>query len=53
MRLLGDVNWWAPGPLRRLHRKVGLSDLGVEEPALVASPRSEPIEEPGPAAAAV
>ena len=20
MRLLGDWNWWAPGPLKRLHR---------------------------------
>ncbi|SHM96562.1 MMPL family transporter [Actinacidiphila paucisporea] len=26
MRLLGRHNWWAPGPLRRLHRKVGLTD---------------------------
>jgi RND superfamily putative drug exporter len=25
MRLLGDWNWWAPGPLRRLHRRIGLS----------------------------
>jgi putative drug exporter of the RND superfamily len=26
MRLLGDANWWAPGPLRRLHRRLGLTD---------------------------
>jgi uncharacterized membrane protein YdfJ with MMPL/SSD domain len=26
MRLLGDWNWWAPGPLRRLHERVGLRD---------------------------
>jgi RND superfamily putative drug exporter len=26
MRLLGDANWWAPGPLARLYRKVGLSE---------------------------
>src|SRR5690349_10655809 len=32
MRLLGDVNWWAPKPLRWLHRRIGLSDLRVEEP---------------------
>ncbi len=25
MTLLGDWNWWAPGPLRRLHRRIGLS----------------------------
>lgn len=26
MRLLGGRNWWAPGPLRRLHRKAGLTE---------------------------
>ncbi|WP_101257366.1 MMPL family transporter [Streptomyces barkulensis] len=26
MKLLGRANWWAPRPLRRLHRKVGLRD---------------------------
>jgi RND superfamily putative drug exporter len=26
MRLLGDLNWWAPGPLARLQRRVGLSE---------------------------
>ena len=26
MALLGAVNWWAPGPLRRLHNKIGLSE---------------------------
>ena len=25
MRLLGEANWWAPGPLRRLHARVGVS----------------------------
>jgi len=25
MRLLGEANWWAPGPLRRLHARFGLS----------------------------
>jgi RND superfamily putative drug exporter len=33
MRLLGDLNWWAPKPLRWLHGRLGLSDLGIEEPA--------------------
>jgi RND superfamily putative drug exporter len=28
MRLLGDWNWWAPGPLRRLHARSGLNELG-------------------------
>ncbi|WP_406273548.1 MMPL family transporter [Streptomyces sp. NBC_00191] len=29
MRLMGPVNWWAPAPLRRLHRRFGIA----EEPA--------------------
>jgi RND superfamily putative drug exporter len=29
MRLLGDLNWWAPHPLRRLYERAGLGDLGV------------------------
>jgi RND superfamily putative drug exporter len=28
MTLLGDWNWWAPAPLRRLHERVGLSEAG-------------------------
>jgi len=28
MRLLGDRNWWAPRPLARLHRRIGLSEHG-------------------------
>jgi RND superfamily putative drug exporter len=30
MRLLGDVNWWAPRPLRLLYERIGIGDLGVE-----------------------
>ena len=30
MRLLGDVNWWAPRPLRWLYERIGIGDLGVE-----------------------
>jgi uncharacterized membrane protein YdfJ with MMPL/SSD domain len=30
MELLGDWNWWAPKPLRRLHERFGLSDTGPE-----------------------
>jgi uncharacterized membrane protein YdfJ with MMPL/SSD domain len=26
MELLGAWNWWAPRPLRRLHRRLGLSE---------------------------
>ncbi len=26
MALMGDWNWWAPGPLRRLHERLGLGE---------------------------
>ena len=26
MRLLGDLNWWAPAPLRRLHHWLNLGE---------------------------
>jgi RND superfamily putative drug exporter len=26
MCLFGDWNWWAPGPLRRLHDRYGYSE---------------------------
>ena len=26
MAILGDWNWWAPAPLRRLHRRLGLGE---------------------------
>lgn len=28
MALLGKRNWWAPGPLRRLHDRIGISEAG-------------------------
>jgi uncharacterized membrane protein YdfJ with MMPL/SSD domain len=27
MKLLGEWNWWAPQPLRRVHRRIGLHDV--------------------------
>jgi RND superfamily putative drug exporter len=30
MRLLGDWNWWAPPPLRRLYDRAGLGDFQAE-----------------------
>ena len=30
MRLLGDVNWWAPKPLRWMYDRIGIGDLGVK-----------------------
>jgi RND superfamily putative drug exporter len=41
MTLLGDANWWAPGPLRRLHDRFGLREpasvdaAATQETALV------------------
>ncbi|MFF4865987.1 MMPL family transporter [Streptomyces sp. NPDC001231] len=29
MRLTGRATWWAPGPLRRLHARIGLSEEGT------------------------
>jgi RND superfamily putative drug exporter len=34
MKLAGDRNWWAPGPLRRLHDRFGISEAPPAEPAL-------------------
>jgi len=46
MKLLGEANWWAPAPLRRLYDRYGFSEgddagsvdelsLPVREPVLV------------------
>ena len=32
MELLGKWNWWAPGPLRRLHERIGISETPTGEP---------------------
>jgi hypothetical protein len=39
MRLAGDANWWAPGPLRALHARIGL----VEAPNPSAPPWAAPV----------
>ncbi len=31
MRLAGEANWWAPGPLRRLQRRWGISEAAPQE----------------------
>jgi len=40
MRLLGDAAWWSPGPLRRLHQRIGVSESGP----LPVGPRPVPSE---------
>jgi uncharacterized membrane protein YdfJ with MMPL/SSD domain len=32
MELLGRWNWWAPGPLRRLHERIGIDEGSSGEP---------------------
>lgn len=43
MRLLGDVNWWAPRPLRWLYERIGIGDLGVEPEFVVSAPAPSPV----------
>jgi putative drug exporter of the RND superfamily len=43
MRLLGHFNWWAPAPLRALHRRAGFGRL-VHAP--VEAPMDAPVEVP-------
>jgi uncharacterized membrane protein YdfJ with MMPL/SSD domain len=38
MRLMGRWNWWAPKPLARLQRRIGLSEKSLEEPDLTSPP---------------
>jgi putative drug exporter of the RND superfamily len=36
MTVMGRANWWAPAPLRRLHRRIGLTEsAAAKEPALI------------------
>jgi RND superfamily putative drug exporter len=44
MKLAGEANWWAPGPLRRLHDRFGLRE-GDGEPAPPAADDHEPDRE--------
>ena len=47
MRLLGDANWWAPAPMRRLYARYGIREDEVPGPG--AEPEPEPEPEPQPA----
>jgi uncharacterized membrane protein YdfJ with MMPL/SSD domain len=42
MRLLGDANWWAPRPLRRLYARYGIR----EDDGTAADPVARPAPEP-------
>ncbi len=41
MRLLGRANWWAPGPLRRLHDRIGLRESDSPAEPAVLQPAGE------------
>ncbi|MFC9295913.1 MMPL family transporter [Streptomyces sp. NPDC057011] len=42
MKLTGKATWWAPGPLRRLHERIGLSEGESPQPPAEAEHR-EPV----------
>jgi RND superfamily putative drug exporter len=43
MRLLGDANWWAPAPLRRLATRYGIREDNGSGPGAVAQPQPESV----------
>jgi RND superfamily putative drug exporter len=47
MTLLGDKNWWAPGPLRRLHDRYGLHEAPDPAGHRVAAAQYEGMAHPG------
>lgn len=38
MRVLGDANWWAPAPLKRLHARIGISEADDDDVDLPRTP---------------
>ena len=46
--LAGNANWWAPAPLRRLHRRIGLAEHGPAIPAPPAGAGPPPPGRPEP-----
>ena len=44
MRLMGRLNWWAPGPLRALHQRIGLSESSRVQSHGTPSHGAEPDE---------
>ncbi|GAA2148056.1 MMPL family transporter [Kitasatospora kazusensis] len=43
MTLFGEFNWWAPAPLRRLHRRIGLTEH-VALPPIAAATATVPAQ---------
>ena len=46
MAMLGPFNWWAPRPLRRLHRRIGLQEAALQ-PQVPINPRATPAPSTG------
>jgi putative drug exporter of the RND superfamily len=46
MRLAGEVNWWAPAPMRRFYERFGIAEHSGEGPAPAGSAGPEPAAEP-------
>ena len=43
MTLLGNANWWAPTPLRRLYERFGLREAPAAAPPVPPQPQPAPI----------
>jgi RND superfamily putative drug exporter len=43
MTLLGNANWWAPAPLRRIYDRFGLRETPTTQPGVPAQPERTPI----------
>jgi RND superfamily putative drug exporter len=48
MRLLGDWNWWAPGPLKRFADRIGFDHVEDVDGGEVGAPAGGPVQSPGP-----
>jgi uncharacterized membrane protein YdfJ with MMPL/SSD domain len=40
MHVMGGWNWWAPKPLVRLHKRIGISESGPDDEPVAADPNS-------------
>lgn len=43
MRIAGEANWWAPRWLRRIHDRIGISDVEEPPPSSAGEPVAEPV----------
>jgi RND superfamily putative drug exporter len=43
MTLLGDANWWAPAPLRRIYQRFGMREAPAGDPPAVPPLEPAPV----------